>query len=260
MAERIEVDGVELALERGGEGPPVVLVHGLGGAGSWAEQARALREAGFEAVEVDNRGAGGSADAPGPYSVKLWASDLVAVIEALGLEHPALVGHSVGCMIAEHAALELGERCRGLAVLGGRASWPDGAEEMFEQRARLAEQGRMEELAGMVAQGALTEAGRQNPQLSGHFRELFLRNDPRGYAESARATARAGMREPERLACPVLAFAGSEDGVTPPEDSERIAAAVRNGTAATVAGGAHWCQLELPEAVGERLLDFLRGL
>jgi 3-oxoadipate enol-lactonase len=260
MAERIEVDGVELALERGGEGAPLVFVHGLGGAGSWAEQASAARQAGFEAVELDSRGAGGSAQAPGPYSVELWAADVVAVVERLGLERPALIGHSVGCMVAEHAAVELGERCRALALLGGRASWPEGAEEGFKQRAQLAEQGRMEELAEMVAQGALTEAGRENPDLSAAFRRLFLRNDPRGYAESARATARGRMRDPERVACPLLALAGSDDPVTPPEDSERIAGSVPDGSAAIVPGGAHWCQLELPGEVSGRLLGFVGGL
>jgi 3-oxoadipate enol-lactonase len=260
MAERIEVDGAELAMERGGEGAPLVFVHGLGGAGSWAEQASATRRAGFETVELDSRGAGGSAAAPGPYSVELWASDLVAVVERLGLERPALIGHSVGCMVAEHAALELGERCRALVLLGGRASWPEGAEEGFEQRAQLAEQGRMEELAEMVAQGALTKAGQEDPELSAAFRRLFLRNDPRGYAESARATAGGRMRDLELLACPLLALAGSEDAVTPPEDSERIAAAVPQASAARVPGGAHWCQLELPGEVSERLLGFVRGL
>jgi len=260
MSKRIEVNGAELALERGGEGPAVVFVHGLGGAGSWAAQAKAAREAGFEAVEIDSRGAGGSSAAPGPYSVELWAADVIGVIEALGLENPALVGHSVGCTVAEHAAVELGARCRGLALLGGRVSWPEGAEERFEQRARLAEDGRLEELAEQVAQGALTESGRQNPEPIRRFRELFMRNEPRGYAESARATARGRMRDPKRVRCAVLAFAGSEDTVTPPEGSERIAAAVPEGTATTLTGGAHWCQLELPELVDGPLLGFLKPL
>ena len=54
-------------------------------------------------MAYDQRGAGLSAKPPGPYSVELWADDLVRLLDALEVERPLLVGHSVGCMVAEHA-------------------------------------------------------------------------------------------------------------------------------------------------------------
>jgi pimeloyl-ACP methyl ester carboxylesterase len=59
------------------------------------------------------------------------------------------------------------------------------------------------------------------------------------------------------LACPVLAFAGSEDGATPPDAAEEIAAAAPHGEAAVIDGAAHWCMLEDPEAVNRVLVGFL---
>jgi pimeloyl-ACP methyl ester carboxylesterase len=66
------------------------------------------------------------------------------------------------------------------------------------------------------------------------------------------------MATPESVKCPALAFAGGEDQVTPVDASKEIAAAMPHGEFSTVPDGAHWCHLELPEVVSERLLGLLR--
>jgi 3-oxoadipate enol-lactonase/4-carboxymuconolactone decarboxylase len=82
-------------------------------------------------------------------------------------------------------------------------------------------------------------------------------NDPDAYAEAALATARGSMPALGELACPVLAFAGSEDAVTPPEAAAEIAAAASRGESAEIDGAAHWCMLEAPAEVSETLIDDL---
>jgi 3-oxoadipate enol-lactonase len=267
MAERpdtIDAGGVTLAYDRAGAGDTaVVFVHGLGGSrAGWSEQLRAAAEAGFQAVALDMRGAGDSERPPGPYSVEGWAADVTAAVGALELERAILVGHSVGCMVAEHAALALGEDCEGLAMLGGRLHWAEGFSEALAECAELARQGRLEEVARAVAIAALSErARRERPRLEDEFvRDFLAANDPDGYAESALATARGAMRTPEQVACPALAFAAAEDPVTPPESAREIAATMPRGRLATVPEGAHWCQVEAPEAVNDALLPFLRSV
>jgi pimeloyl-ACP methyl ester carboxylesterase len=66
------------------------------------------------------------------------------------------------------------------------------------------------------------------------------------------------MRDPASLECPVLAFCGSEDPVTPPEAAAAIANAASRGETATVDGAAHWCMLEEPEGVNRILVPFLQ--
>ena len=262
MAARIEIDGVELAYEdTGGDGAAVLLLHGLGGSAyAWWAQIAALREAGFRAIALDQRGAGRSFAAPGPYSVEGWAEDAERLLGAVGVERAALVGHSAGCMVAEHAALRLGDRATALALCGGAAEWPEAAGPVFEQRAELARAGRMDEIAEAVAAGGLTERFRaERPEVHGLMLELIASNDPDAYAEAARATGAGSMREIDRLSCPVLAFAGEHDPVTPLALSEAIAEAAANGQVATVPGAAHWCMFERPESVNEVLLGFLRS-
>ena len=260
MTERAEIEGAELVYEdSGGAGPAVVLVHGLGGSlYGWRAQLRALTDAGYRAIAYDQRGAGLSEKPAGPYSVEGWAADLVALADGLGLERVTLAGHSMGCMVAQRAAATLGERCWALALCGGRAIWPERAGEVFEQRAALARAGRMDEVAEAVAAGALSEACRaEQPALWGLVVAGVAANDPEAYAESALATARASMAGLEDLGCPVLAFAGCEDAVTPPEAAAEIAAAAPHGESAVIDGAAHWCMLEAPEDVNRTLLGFL---
>jgi 3-oxoadipate enol-lactonase len=260
MAKRLEIGELTLVYEdTGGDGPAVLFVHGLGGSAyGWWAQLAACRERGYRAIAHDQRGAGRSSKPPGPYSVESWAADAVGILDALGIEGAALVGHSVGCMVAEHAAVALGERAWALALCGGALEWPEPARPVFEQRAEMARAGRMDEIAEAVAATGLSERCRaERPELHGLMLELIASNDPDAYAEWALATAAGSMRELDRLACPVLAFAGAADPVTPTSFAEAIAAAAPDGRATTVAEAAHWCMLERPVNVSELLLDFL---
>jgi len=260
MAERIEVGGATLAYEdTGGAGPAVVFAHGLGGsANGWLAQLAECRARGWRGVAYDQRGAGVSEKPPGPYSLERWSADLAELLDGLGIQRAALVGHSVGCMVAERAALALGERVWALAVCGGARAWPAAAGPVFEERARLAREGLLDQIAEAVAATGLSERARgEDPRLHGLMRALIAGNDGRAYAESALATAAASMADLERISCPLLAFCGSEDTVTPVGAAEEIAEAAPRGVFATVPGAAHWCMLEAPEATNEVLFGFL---
>jgi 3-oxoadipate enol-lactonase len=260
VSERIPLGDIELAYQAAGDGADAVaFVHGLGGsANAWRAQLEAAAEHGYRAIAHDARGAGRSSMPAGPYSVELWADDLVHLCDALGLERVALVGHSAGTMVAEHAALLLGERAWALALLGGALEWKPEARAGFEERARLARDGRLDEIAEGVATTGLSEAcRRERPALHGLFVEMIASNDPEGYAESALATGPARMLDPGHVSCAALAFAGEHDAVTPPVEAEAIAAAIPGCELTTVAEAAHWCQVEAPDRVNEVLFAFL---
>jgi 3-oxoadipate enol-lactonase len=263
MAQRIEIDGITLAFEdTGGSGPAVLFLHGLGGsANGWLAQLEACRERGWRGVAPDQRGAGRSDSPPGPYSVELWAGDAVRLLDALAIERAALVGHSVGCMIAEHTAVRLGERAWALAVCGGAMQWRPEAAPVFAERVKLARAGRMDEIAETVATTGLSQRCRDSdPRLLGLMREFIASNDPEAYALWSEATAEAQMTDPAALLCPLLAFCGSEDPVVPPAVSEALAAAAPDGRSAVVEGAAHWCMLEDPEGTSRTLFAFLDRL
>jgi pimeloyl-ACP methyl ester carboxylesterase len=260
MAERTRAAGITFAYEdTGGRGPAVAFAHGLGGSSNgWLAQLEECRRRGWRGIAHDARGAGRTERPPGPYSVEGWAEDLVALLDALGLGRIALVGHSVGCMVAERAAVALGDRVWALALCGGVRAWPPEAAPAFEQRAALAREGRMDEIAeGVAATGLSEQARSEDPRLLGLMREMIAGGDPVGYAESALATGRGQMAGLESLRCPVLAFCGSEDPVTPPQAAREIADAAPLGETAQIERAAHWCMLEKPAELSTVLFGFL---
>ncbi|MBN1247216.1 MAG: alpha/beta fold hydrolase, partial [Anaerolineae bacterium] len=102
----VEANGIRLHYWRTGNGtkPPLVLCHGYSDNGlCWTPVARAL-EKDFDVIMVDARGHGQS-DAPDEgYSTADQAADLAALVRALALDKPVIMGHSMGGATAGYAA------------------------------------------------------------------------------------------------------------------------------------------------------------
>jgi lipase len=132
---------VGLAIGRVGEGPdPVVCLHGI------TAQHRAFNSAARHLgttrglVGVDLRGRGDSDKPESGYGLATHASDVVRVLDHLGLEDAVLLGHSMGAFVAMKTALVFPNRVRALVLLDG--GWPrveSSPEEMAEEKKQEAE-------------------------------------------------------------------------------------------------------------------------
>lgn len=111
---------VDVAYEVTGDGPPVVLVQGLGGVGrSWVLVAAPLAARGRTVVTIDNRGVGGTYMPRGvEWTVADMAADVLAVADACGLDTFHLAGLSMGGMISQELLVTQPERLRSVALLG----------------------------------------------------------------------------------------------------------------------------------------------
>src|ERR1039458_4855395 len=113
-------DGVELAGEQAGEGPPIVLLHGLTATHRYVVMgSRTLEREGYKAILYDARGHGRSTagPVPGDYGYECLARDLEAVLDALRLARAALAGASMGAHTAVRFALLHPERVAGLGLI-----------------------------------------------------------------------------------------------------------------------------------------------
>jgi pimeloyl-ACP methyl ester carboxylesterase len=110
----ISSDGTSIALERVGDGPPVVVIGGALSSRAAAEPLARLLEDDFTVLAYDRRGRGDSGDTP-PYDVRREVEDLDAVIGTVGRD-ASVFGHSSGAVLALESVLELGPRIRMLAL------------------------------------------------------------------------------------------------------------------------------------------------
>lgn len=128
---RVPVAGGELTVLRwsGREpgAPTVVAAHGItANALAWSRVAQALAGA-VTLVAPDLRGRAGSAHLPGPFGIASHARDLVAVLDALGVERAVLAGHSMGAFVAAAAAAAEPTRVSSLVLVDGGLGFPTPA-------------------------------------------------------------------------------------------------------------------------------------
>jgi haloacetate dehalogenase len=119
---RIKTSGTEIALEQGGNGSPLLLVHGYPQSHvMWHKVAPRLAQR-FTVVAPDLRRYGASGKPPTdaehlPYSKRAMALDLVEVMTALGFDRFDIVGHDRGARVTYRLALDHPDRVRHAAVL-----------------------------------------------------------------------------------------------------------------------------------------------
>ena len=118
----IETNGVQLRVTEAGErgAPLVVLAHGFPElAYSWRHQIPALAEAGFHVLAPDQRGYGGSSkpEVVEAYTVVELCADLVGLLDDVGAERAAIIGHDFGAVVAWAAPLLHPDRFAGVAGL-----------------------------------------------------------------------------------------------------------------------------------------------
>jgi len=117
---RLRVNDVELNIVTQGEGPDVLLVHGFPDDHTvWRNQIPALVDAGYRVIALDTRGCGDSEIKPreSDYVIDKLVADLVALLDALGIEKVRLVGHDWGALQAWFFLMEHPERVHRSIVL-----------------------------------------------------------------------------------------------------------------------------------------------
>jgi pimeloyl-ACP methyl ester carboxylesterase len=121
----VRLHGREVAYVVGGEGPTVLLIHGIGGDWrTWEPVLDGLARQ-HRVVAVDLPGHGGSAKGAGDYSLGALASALRDLGGALGIERATVVGHSLGGGVAMQFSYQFPERCERLVLVSSGGLGPD---------------------------------------------------------------------------------------------------------------------------------------
>jgi 3-oxoadipate enol-lactonase len=244
-----------------GGGPTVLMLHGIGGGHlSFAPQVETLASSGYRAVAWDMPGYGRSAPIE-PYNFKGLAQSCITLIEALKCGDVALVGHSMGGMVAQEVIARRPELVSKLVLCGTSPSFgkPDGdwQREFVAQRTAPLDAGKsMAELAEllvpqMVGPASLPEGVR----LATHCMSLVPASTYRRALEAlVTFDRRANL---PRIQVPTLVVAGEHDRNAPPPVMKKMADAIPRSTYLEMPGVGHLQNLESPDDFDGLLLNFL---
>jgi aminoacrylate hydrolase len=258
---RISIGDCHLYYERHGAGFPVLFISGLNGYGAfWRDQIPAFSKS-FEVIVHDQRGIGQSDHTRGAVTVERLASDVIGMMDALGLDKAHIVGHSTGGAIAQVLAIEHPQRLASMVMV---ASWtkPDAYfRRLFALR---------KEILSRLGPASYVQAN--TLFLYPHYH--IARNNEK--LRQLEAQYLANFSEPEimmsridailafdrtadlfRIHTPTLIVAAQDDVVTPAYFSEELARLVPGAEIKFFPQGGHCVSQVLPREFNQAVLPFL---
>ncbi len=248
------------AIEGPGDGPVVLLGSSLGtNLEVWDPQVPALAER-LRVVRFDHRGHGRSPVPPGPYEIADLASDVVALMDRLGVERAHYCGLSIGAMVGMRLAIDAPRRIDRLVLMCTAAHLPPAS--AWQERARAVRAaGSAEPVADTIVDRWLTPGfAREHPQVRRRLRDMLVAQPPGGYAACCGAIERMDLRpELPRVTAPTLVIAGAEDPAAAPEHQRLIADAIPGARLELVADAAHLASVQQPEIVNRLIAEHLHA-
>jgi pimeloyl-ACP methyl ester carboxylesterase len=239
----VEVGGAKIYYAVYGKGAPVVLLHGgLGHAGQFGYQMPALIDK-FEVIAIDSRGQGRSTKGKAAITYDVMATDVVAVLDKLGIQRASFVGWSDGGEIALKLGIGFADRVDRMIVFGTNydangskpRSRPNATFNAYMVRCR-AEYDRLAKVrGGGVTYQALIEA--LTP----------LWHNPSGITKAQLRGIKA----------PVLMADGDHDEVIELDQIKEMATLIPNGQLKVFANTSHFGMWQDPDSFNAAMLAFL---
>lgn len=251
--------------DSGGDGPPVLFLHGfLMNGDMFDPQVEALSPA-YRCIRMDSRAFGRTVWDGAQFSLYDTVSDAVAVLDALGIASAVIVGMSMGGYAALRMALRHPERVQALVLIGTRHSTDPGPVQAQYIEAR--EVWRNNGAVPPLVQGLMTAIIGPQEQNAAQWAAWT----PRWEAVSGQAYAAASTSLLERdelsdeaiqgITVPSIVFHGAEDIGIPPECGEALHRLLPNSAdLVKVPGAGHSVNLTHPDAVNPPLRAFLDRL
>jgi len=236
----------------------VMFVHGAANDHSvWALQSRYFAYHGFNVLAVDLPGHGKSAG-PALSTVEATADWAVRVLDAAGIEKAALVGHSMGSLIALEAAARHPARVEKLVLVG--TAFPMKVSDAL----LAAAQSRSPDAVAMINVWSHSAAGQAGGNrvpgvwTMGASQRLLERTLEPLYNDFNACNAyTAGLASAAKIACPALLISGARDLMTPARAAKSIAEALAGSKSLVIPGTGHDLMQEQPDAVLDALIAFL---
>ncbi|MDD5467752.1 MAG: alpha/beta fold hydrolase [Anaerolineales bacterium] len=251
-----------MAYLEAGEGLPVLLIHGYPlSKNIWQPQLEGLASA-ARLIAPDLRGHGGSSATSGTYSMELLADDCHALLGALGIRPPVVVGGlSMGGYVAMAYARKYPAELAGLLLVATRAAadTPEARNNRLKAMESARQDGLEATFDNMLPKLLSPQTLAKNSQLAKRVHHIMAATSLQGVLGDL-----AGMRErPDAMEVllgfkkPALIVHGEDDQIIPRVEAESMHAALSDSQLVVIPGAGHLPPLEQPEAFNQAVSGFL---
>jgi non-heme chloroperoxidase len=253
-------DGLTLSCaERGSAtGAPLLLLHGYSDSWRSYRPLMARLPPSIRAIALSFLGHGESAKPSAGYDMADFAGNLLAVLDNLGLERAAIVGHSMGSLVAQHVAIEHPDRVSRLALIGAFATlksnsvvtelWRDHVAALTDPVDPLFVRAFQEScLARPVAASFLEQVIRESRKMPAHVWRTAL----------AAMLERDQSGRLHRINAPTLIVWGTRDAFSSPADQARLARGIRHARLSVHEGAGHAPHWEDPRGMAVLIAGFV---
>jgi 3-oxoadipate enol-lactonase len=239
------------------DAPPLVLGNSIGTTAElWDGQMAAFTRQ-FRVIRYEHRGHGGTPAPPGPYTVDDLGTDVLDLLDGLGVHRASFAGISLGAMVAMWIASNQPARVERLALCCTSAGL--GRPDDWATRAALVRSEGMAAVTEVVLDRWLTPAFRAaHPDVVAQLVKTFESVDPEGYAGCCEAIGTMDQLPTiGAITAPTLVLAGAADPATPPVHAEAIHERIAGSTLVVLDDAAHLAHLDQPAAFSEAVLEHL---
>jgi pimeloyl-ACP methyl ester carboxylesterase len=242
--------------------PPLLMVLGLSHRlAHWGRLPDLLAERHF-VITFDCRGIGQSEQRDARYSIDDEVADMVAVLDAVGVDNVTLYGRSRGGALVQAFTLAHPERVQRLILSGTSHFGPQrvGQSEEVEKAMNFTRDMTREEIF-TIQNVAMSSPGwrERAPEAFSACVSTDLEAPPRRFAVVNQQAALAGWSSHEMLSdirCPTLVICGEDDGMVPPENSRQLASGIPNAKLDLITQCGHLPMLEQPDIVARLVTGF----
>jgi pimeloyl-ACP methyl ester carboxylesterase len=239
----------------------VVLLHAFPlHSGMWSRQIAALSPR-YRVVAPDYPGLGKSTPRAEPSTMEFLATEVLALLDGLRIDRAVVAGLSMGGYLAFEVYRKRPGLFRGLALCDTRcgADTPEAAANR-ETFARNAVEKGLHWVADEMTPKLLKP--KPDPAVVREVRALIGQGTPAGVAAAQRGMARRPDSTPTlaTIHCPTLVVVGEEDTLTPPAESEKMAAGIKGARLVRIPGAGHLANVEAPALFDQALLEFVGAL
>ena len=259
---QIHVNGTTLCYDDVGKGSiPILFIHGFPfDKSSWQPQLEFLSKT-HRVLAYDIRGFGKSTEGTEKASIRLYADDLVKLMDALQIQKAVVCGLSMGGYILLNAVSRYPERFEAIILSDTQciADSAEGKEKRYKTITQIEEGGLTDFTEGFMKNIFCKESLETKKVAVEKIKSIVLSTSPATVTGALRALAERDetCSMLDQVSVATLILCGKEDVVTPPAQSERMHAEIKNSTLRILEKAGHLSNMEQPDEFNRSIIHFL---